>query len=421
MHTQTPTHMHTQISVPSSDASNLYLIVYNETSYEWEKYSDFRPIQESRRKRQNNSPIILENQNTPLGVFAAVANNVAVNCWLQGRTFDASGAPVSNRFITVEETLPRGGVPRLIRFGTNTGAHSSLATNALCLPVDCGTALSATVSARELFDSQSAPLAPQPLPAEAFDINENAPIRFGSVFSFEEVILSTSSRVRPFYSSQSDCVASATSITPSNSSFFGFQESVITAPMGSDSCSIKIQILDCFIDNSVTITSVNVDTGTIDGSVTISITEPPEMMMPTGSGTMPPEVTTEAGTPVCDASTATLRGACLPYVCGDNVQLLVRQNADSGSSGFCTITGRSVFLSNSLLSDTSNAQQLILRTGSLVSGDFNNPEFGLYHVPGNNMMAADLSTEMCNAGTGNGDTSAEIDVTMGAAVEFSCF
>ncbi len=366
---------------------------------------------------------MLENSNTPLSVFAAVAQSQGINCWFQGRTLDSNGDPLSNAFITVEQQLNRNGGSLLVRFGTNTRSLTtgSPVNNAICLPVDCEPPISAFISARLDFEATSTALVPQPFPADTFDITENAPILFGDFFSFEEVITATTERPRPFYTSLSNCQLTGSEPSPSSSSFFEFQEIDVTDPLPTDSCFVKVQILDCFLNNQVRITSINPASGIIDSDLTVIVEEPPNIEMPTGSGTFPPEITTMGGNAgVCDETTATLRAACLPFVCGDNAIVTVFPNAESGQTDSCTITGRSVLLSNSLLSDTEINDQLIMRSTLLSSNDFNNPDLGLY-FEGNALNSALMAEQMCFDGTGDGNIATDIDVTTGAAVEFSCF
>ncbi len=351
-----------------------------------------------------------------------------INCWFQGRTFDEGGLPLPGAFITLEEVVDRGGSSLLVRFVTNTGSQtsSSIAPNALCLPVDCGPPISAFISSRVAFATSSAALAPQQFPPETFDITENAPIRFGGFFSFEEVITSTADRERPFYATETDCVQAGVEVSPSSlSTFFGFEETVAEVLIvPADSCFIKVQILDCFLENMIIVTSINPVSGFVDSSQSFFVTEPPEIEMPTdSSGTFPPEVTTMAGGGVCDETTATLRAACLPYICGDNILLLAHPNPASGQADdtFCEITSRSVLLGNSLVSDTDISDQLVVRPNVLSSNDFNSPTLGLYYEAANNLNAAVAAEQMCNAGLGDGEVATEIDVTTGAAVELACY
>lgn len=418
-----------QISVLNTDGNlpELCLIVYNETSNRWEKFADFKAQPDTFRvKRQSPlPPVVLESPDIPIQVFVAVAAGSGANCWLQGRTFDMAGAPVQGPFISMEQRVLMSGNELILRFGTNTGAHSSpisggLAPNALCLPVHCGPFVVATLEAREQFDTASMRLDVQPFPPETFDFNETAPIEIGTIFTFNELIFSTTMRARPFYATQSDCEASGSSINPTLSEFFRFsQTNLIERPEPIiDSCFIKIQILDCFPNNTAVVTSIDPDTGSIDDRTTVTISEPDDMFeMPTSSGTFAPPTTTSS--PVCDDSTATMRAACVPYVCGDNVQVIVNPSVESTGT-FCVITGRSVLLSNSLVSDTGNNDQLLLTSSVLISLNYNDPDLGLYFEPGNNMMMADQARQLCNAGDGVNNNTV-IDVTVGEAVTFSCF
>ena len=416
-----------QVSVLNEDGNlpELCLIIYNETTNRWEKFANFQAPPDPFRGKRQTPPVVLESPDVPILVFAAVAAGSQATCWLQGRTFDTAGAPVSGPFISMVQRVIMSGNELRLRFGTNTGTQSSvttggLAPNALCLPIHCGPFVVATLEAREQFEAGSMRLDIQAFPNGTFDVNENAPIEIGTIFTFNELIVSTPIRARPFYTSQAECVASGMLADTSLSEFFRFsQVDVIERPIPlSDSCFIKVQILDCFANNSVTVTSINPTTGNIDGQTTTTVSESDNMIdMPTGSGiTFPPPTTPS---PVCDADTATMRAACIPYVCGDSVQVRVIPSIESTASS-CVITGRSVLLSNSLVSDTSNNAQLLLTSSILLSENYNDPDLGLYFEPGNTMMAADLAEQMCNAGDGvNSNT--VIDVVAGVAVTFSCF
>lgn len=421
------TRTHTQVSIPNEDEEipKLYTVIYNSKLQKWQKHSDFTVNAESVRNKRQGRPIVLENPNTPISVFMAVAGSQGINCWFQGRTFDEDVQPATDMFITIEQVLSRSGSELLVRFGLNTapGRADGTTENAVCLPVDCGAPISASISAREGFDLASVPLAPLAFPGGTFPMDEDAPIFFGDIFSFQEVVASTVSQPRPFYTSLTDCIQSAVTLDPPPAAFFGFRQDALPAVVSGDSCYVKVQILDCFFDNIVTVISINPDTGAVDLRSDDPVFEPMNIEMPTDfSGTYPPDVTTMAVGGVCDETTATLRAACIQHVCGDNVIVMVRPNPDSGQQmQFCQLTGTSVLLGNNFLSDRSDPNQIVLRLNSLRSVDYNTPDIGLYFEPGNNLNAATVAEEMCNAGTGGGAVATEIDVTTGPAVEFSCF
>ena len=124
---------------------------------------------------------------------------------------------------------------------------------------------------------------------------------------------------------------------------------------------------------------------------------------------------------VCDDTTATLRAACLSYVCGDFIQIFVRVNPDSGqpAGDFCQVTGRSIIVNTEVVSELVN-DQLIIDSRSLKTTDFNDPNLGLYFDEGTGPNAVLAAEGRCNAGTGE-EMSTEINVETGIAATFSCF
>ena len=97
---------------------------------------------------------------------------------------------------------------------------------------------------------------------------------------------------------------------------------------------------------------------------------------------------------ICDENTATLRAACLPFVCGDVIQIFVRTNLESGQTGFCQ--------GSIIVSDLTNNNQLIITSNTLKADDFNDPNIGFkfYFDDGSGSIAAVIAGQRCNAGMG---------------------
>ena len=123
---------------------------------------------------------------------------------------------------------------------------------------------------------------------------------------------------------------------------------------------------------------------------------------------------------VCDDTTATLRAACLPFVCGHVIQIFVRPNPESGQTGFCQVTGRSIIVNTEIISDLTNNDQLIITSGALKTADYNDPNLGFYFDEGSRIMSTMIAEQRCNAGTGV-ETSDELNLETGVAATFSCF
>ena len=198
-------------NVGTLPANDIFLVIYNETTDTWSRKSDFQVINiPGVQKRQTVR--VVEGENIPVGVFAAIAMDVNANCWIQARTFDVSDNPFSGTFVRLEQTSTINGNAFMYRFGTITGstqtALSGLVSNALCLPLACNSFTIAIVEAREGFVTTNTSLIPEDFPADTFTAMEDAPIVNGSMFTVESVILqNNSNRFLPFYNSESECVA----------------------------------------------------------------------------------------------------------------------------------------------------------------------------------------------------------------------
>ena len=231
----------------------------------------------------------------------------------------------------------------------------------------------------------------------------------------------------PFYPDFATCQTNAQEANPERGDYFGFQiEPMIDFPPSNETCFIKIQIRDCFDDNDVVVTSINPDTANVDNQTTFTVNRTDEILStttPSGNGPTTDtgeEIPTTPDVFVCDENTATLRAACLPFICGHFVQIFVRPNPESGRTGFCQVTGRSIIVNTEIVSDLTNNDQLIIASGALKTTDYNDPNLGIYFDDGSSGMAALTAQDRCYAGTGL-ETDMEINLETGVAATFSCF
>ena len=381
----------------------------------WENGGDFLPLSadDSRRKRQTGpgTPILVQ-EDVAVGTFAIVAAPLNAQCWLQARTFTENGLALSGTFITISQCTIDSG---LFMFGTDTGALQTtidgLVNNAICLPLACDNFTSATLEAQITMGGDS--LNSEDFPPGIFNLTENPPVAIGDIFSIQEIVIETPGLPRPFYFGFNACVANGQEalMDTERADYFSFNSGPLPS-FPELNCYVKVQILDCFDDNVVTVTSLD-PTNNILGTSVVNVDDTVinlDDMEGTGGTEMPP-------TPMstfCNASIATIRTVCIPFVCQSNVVIDVAQNPASGLTGNCENTGRSVVLSLPGLSEPS-VTELIINTAILRSDDFNDPDLGLFHE----MTSAMIAQQLCFAG--NGSTALEIDLTTGIAGTFSCF
>ena len=428
------------VSVQNSDGNlpPLFLLYYNNDKGYWVNLGPFSPIEPFRKKRQSDppaSPVFLENDGVPVDVFVALAGNLNVNCWLQARTFaengdafPSTGSQGNGPLVSLLQRSDISGNRFLFQFGTDTGNafNTILAPNSICLPLRCANFTIATLEARTDAPLGSPSLLPISFNESMFDMASSAPLEIGTIFTWDELFFPPDPATpNPFYPDFMTCRTNALETNPERGDYFGFQlQPVIDIPLPTETCFIKIQIRDCFDDNEVMVTSINPTTAGVDNQATFTIERPPDIIAPTmfdSSGdlitAMP--MTTPAVT-MCDENTATLRAACLPFVCGDVIQIFVRTNPESGQTGFCQVTGRSIIVNTEIVSDLTNNNQLIITSSTLKTDDYNDPNLGFYFDDGNGPMAATIAEERCNAGTGL-ETSQELNLETGVAATFSCF
>ena len=421
----------------------LSLIYYDPNRGYWVNLGPLDPIEPFRKKRQTDpapNPAVLQADGVPIDIFVAVAANNNANCWLQARTFDESGNAFPNAvlglgdgpLVTLFQRSDISGNRFLFQFGTDTGNafNTALERNAICLPLRCEDFTVATLEAFEDDNLGSPSLLPLAFPEDMFNMSTSAPLEIGTFFTWVELFFPNpvGSVANPFYPDSATCRANASQSNPERGDYFSFQlQPMIDFPLANETCFIKIQIRDCFLDNEVRVTSINPNTGAIDATSTTLVGEPAEIFDATttgsGFGTTMPATTGEIPTTpafTCDETTATLRAACLEFVCGDSVQIIVRPNAQSDQTSFCEVTGRSLLVNTEVVSELTRNDQLLLRLFNVKSTDFNDPNLGLYFDEGAGQMSSMIAEERCNAGTGT-DTSDMINVETGVAATFSCF
>ena len=427
------------VSVQNSDGQlpPLSLLYYDEDKGYWVNLGPLNSMEASRKKRQSDqppSPIFLEMDGVPIDVFVALAANENADCWLQARTFAENGAAIPSTstegngpLVSLTQRSDISGNRFLYQFGTDTGNgfNSMFEPNSICLPLRCEDFTIATLGAREDAPLGSPDLLPITFPEGMFNMSSSAPLEIGTIFTWDELFFpSDSNTPNPFYRDITSCRTNAQETNPERGDYFSFQiQPAIDVPLADETCFIKIQIRDCFDNNSVSVASINPITAVLVSQETFIVQRPPDIISPTmldSSGEPTTETPTTPSSGVCDENTATLRAECLPFVCGSFVQVIVSPNPDSGQRDFCQVTGRSIIVNTEIVSDITNNNQLIVTSGSLKTTDYNDPNLGLYFDDGSGIMATTVAEGRCNAGTGL-ETSTELNLETGVAATFSCF
>ena len=299
----------------------------------------------------------------------------------------------------------------MYRFGTDTGTAvqlaSGLAQNAICLPLECNDFTTAFVEARQGFATTTPSLIPEDFPANTFTPMEEAPIIIGDMFLIQSVITTRDSL--PFYDTQEACVANGGASQADPRYYFSFNPMQSGDTPAGGLCYIRILIRDCFLNNSVTVSSINAVTGAVDFTQTVLVSELDDFVMTDSSGVDVAPVRSP-----CNSSNATPRGACISFNCSSIVQVFVRQNIDISTQDLCDLTSRSTILNSPLISGSSTNQQLLIDTSILFTNDYNDADIGLYHDDTNPQAALNR----CLAGN---DTIIASNVEVGYAAEFTCF
>ena len=427
------------VSVQNIDGNlpPISLLYYDNDKGYWVNLGPLNPIEPFRKKRQSDpppSPVFLEMDGVPIDVFMALAANEEADCWLQARTFAQNGDAFPSAtgqgngpLVSLIQRSDISGNRFLFQFGTDTGNifNANLAPNAICLPLRCSNFTIATLEARDDAPIGSPNLLPETFPDDMFNMSSSAPLEIGTIFTWDELFFpSDPTTPNPFYRTFATCQTNARESSPDRGDFFSFQiQPVIDVPLPTETCFIKIQIRDCFDNNEVVVTSINPNTANVDNQTTFIVERPPDIIAPTmmdSSGDFTTAMPTTPPTTTCDENTATLRAACLPFVCGHFIQIFVRSNPDSGRTSFCQVTGRSIIVNTEIVSDITNNDQLIITSSSLKTTDYNDPNLGFYFDEGSGAMAAMMAEARCNAGTGE-EMSEELNLETGVAATFSCF
>ena len=363
-----------------------------------------------------------------------------MDCWLQSRAFQSDTVtPLPDILITVRHCAFLSGIPVFLQFTAETGQRlssgESLQSNAVCLPVVCQQIITASLEAE---GQDSINLLPIGFSDGVFMANETAPVALGSLFLFEELPFNRANKPRPFYRSAEECInaGSLTDTAASCNEYFKFAESASTpllTPSANDSCFIKIQIRGCSPANVVTVRSLEPSTG-LDVQPTAlqqllvvantSLETRDNNTFASGGGatedTPTSTITTDTPDSGCNMNTATLRAACVPYVCGTTLHLIVSAHSDNPTLQYCEVTDRSALLQTSFFASSSTAN-LPVMTADLLAADFNNPELGLYSDVGSTLMASGFAEQRCNAGLGEDHFSSTVDPETGIAAVFTCF
>ena len=134
------------------DLADVFVVEHNWETGSWTKSSAFSPVKTRRGKRATISEVILEAPDITTQVFMMIAVSVGADCWAQVRTFDAGLNPFPGPFVMLEQRRVVSGMDILYRFGTDTGGaqttFESLASNAVCLPLDCNFFIEVVITAR---------------------------------------------------------------------------------------------------------------------------------------------------------------------------------------------------------------------------------------------------------------------------------
>ncbi len=164
-----------------------------------------------------------------LGLLNVIGSSLGARCWLQARVFpDAGQETPPNSIITMEQTVIISNMIILVRFNTYSGAGqtsvNNLASNAVCSPTVCEDIRTGSLVARDI--STNMRHIPIPFDDTTFDSVENGPLIISTEFVYDELILATSTRPRPFYPDLASCMAQGqeTDAASSSSDYFSFQD-----------------------------------------------------------------------------------------------------------------------------------------------------------------------------------------------------
>ena len=356
---------------------NTFLTTYDHAVGHWVNLGAFvpstSPVHKRQTTNQTQNAVFFVQLNTAIdSQFIFHAELANVSCWLQVRSFDAAGVPIQGPIGVVFQTGTRpDGMGFTFVFGTNTGSTQSnsdgLAENAICLPLACSGFNRATVEAN--FFLEGNPLTPRDFPDGTFNASEiGAPTPLGRFFTFEEVITSTDTLVRPFYDSVGDCIEAGMvpNAVVDDRSFFYFISEPIIPVLNNGSCFVKVRVRECF-NNARNILIFSNGTGSQNA---FFLDQEPLVDEEFSADHFLDGDCVEAS-----------RVVCIPFECNTIFQITVR---DHTVSEFCfiervspiiSISPRPIFLQNL------EPQSILISTEELVLQDYNNPDLGLYHDP----------------------------------------
>ena len=397
------------------DLADMFVVAYNWETGGWTKTSAFSPVKTKRGKRFTSPRVVVEAPDITTQELMLIAVSVDADCWAQVRTFDNGRNPFPGPLVTLEQQRMVSGRGVLYRFGTDTGgaqtSEESLASNAVCLPLDCNFFDEASLTARVEPDTD---LVPIDFPPRTFPSGSSAePVLTSNAFVFTAIdpadMMGTLS---PTYVFRQHCVVQAQEPNgvADSRDFFAFATDYTPLVPSQDQCYIKITAFNCFFRANIpTVITRDAQTGNVTSAQTF-----PQFLggVPLVSSGFPGECL-EYSTR-CVSTCAEPQPICLPFRCGDIVQITVTSNlTTSGATNECSLSTVSPVLEDTILAfrgDTPD-DTLTLDTSVLDPGSFNDPELGLYFDP-----QPTRAQQLCNGGGDVGDYTRP----GGSAAEFGC-
>jgi hypothetical protein len=399
-----------RLAVPLEEEEDvdMFAAVHDWESGKWTKVSTFSPVQTRRSKRQINDNI-LEAPDISVGVFVVLATAIGADCWAQIRTFDLNQDPFPGPFVSMVQRRRVAGIDFLYRFGTDTGGAQTtvdmLASNAVCIPLECNDFIEGRITARVEPNTQ---LTPIPFPDNSFTIDPGGSAFVLNVFTPAEI-----ARVpRPTYILVDNCIQQARESNAVSNPLDHFSFSTDYTPLAlTEQCFIKITIADCFARfSTTTVTSFEAQSGDLISTRSFETMQP--ILPVVGSG-FPEECLDYERS--CPSMCSFPHSACLPFRCSSRVEVTVTSTIfTTGNTTACELTSVSPILDDSILAFRGNTWQedLTIDTSVLDPDSFNDPELGLYYDP-----QPTMALELCQGGGSPSD----FIIREGYAGEFGCF
>ena len=398
------------------DMTDMFVVVQDWETGGWTKTAAFSPVRTKRGKRSTISNVVAEAPDITTQELMMIAMSVGADCWAQVRTFDSGLSPFPGPLVILEQRRTVSGMEVLYRFGTDTGgaqtSNESLASNAVCLPLDCNFFTEVSLTARVEPSSNLVPVA---FPPGTFPPGDPAePVVTADAFIFTAIDpADMMGRLSPTYVFRQHCVSQAQEPNgiANPRDYFSFATDYVPLMPNEDQCYIKIAASNCFFRANVpTVITTEAQSGDLTSAQTF-----PQFLLPVplvSSGF--PEECLDYSTH-CPSSCAEPQPICLPFRCGDIVQITVSSNlTTTGATSDCSLTSVSPVLENTILAyrGTTSDDSLTVDTSVLDPDSFNDPQLGLYFDP-----QPTRAQQLCNGG---GDV---IDYPRlgGSAAEFGCF